>query len=219
MIEMVDEYTKAQIFNNDNIFLGNAMVVGKKRVNEEVALLVEDHVFEELYTDFILRLSNDAYGVITCTARVVDFIRDSDAFRTYEIRCELLEMLNLVQNRENFKIKTSAPAVVTIYENDGTPVFDAEKGAFIRYPVTLKDISASGVLVETQKDFNEGQVFEFTFEHDDPPFIVYAEILRKQEYPDGNKGYGCRFLNLNVAEESSIRRYVFQLQFYRLRGI
>jgi len=218
MNEIYDEYSKAQIYTIEKIFLGNAMVMGTPD-KDIVVLMVEDDAFDRLCTSFILTLCSDAHGLITYSAEVVDFRRFSDADKTYEVNCRLLDLIGVVQKRENFKVKISVDAVVVLYEGDGTPVIDKEKGTHVECSVVLRDLSASGVLVQTRKLLTVGQVIGFIFEYADPPFPVYAEILREQDYNDGSKGYGCRFLSLNVAEEASIRRYVFRVQFSKIRGM
>jgi len=218
MREILDDYSKAQIYTIEKVFLGNAMIVGMPE-RDMVVLMVEDSAFDRLYTSFILTLCSDSYGLITYNARIIDFKRYSDADKTYEVKCELLDLIEVVQKRENFKVKVSIDAIVVLYETDGTPVIDTEKGAHAECSVVLRDLSASGVLVQTRKELKIGQVIGFYFEYADPPFPLYAEIIREHAFEDGSKGYGCRFMGLKVSDEASIRRYIFRIQFSKIRGL
>ena len=212
-----DDISKAQIYTVEKIFLGYAMVVGLAE-DDSVVLIIEDEAFDKLETSFILTLCSDTHGLITYNAKIIDFRRFSDADKTYEVRCGLLDFIEVVQKRENFKVKISVDTAAVLYESDGEPVIDKEKGAHLECPVLLKDLSASGVLVQSEREYKIGQVIGFMFEFADPPFPVYAEILREQTGPDGRREYGCRFRKLNVAEEASIRRYIFRIQFSKIRG-
>jgi len=215
---MNDEFTKAMIYNNDKAFLGNAIILGFTE-GADVDMLVEDHIIDELYVSFIVTLCSDSSGLHTYDAKLTDFRRHSDVDKTYEIKCELIKLLEIVQKRENFKMKVSISAVASLFENDGSPITEKGKEANFKFLAEIKDISASGALISTRSELKLGQIIEFMFEYDDPPFAIRAEILREQVSGEGRFGYGCRFLNLNVGEESSIRRYIYGLQFSKIREV
>ena len=204
MLDMVDEYSKAQIFSDERALLGKAEVTGKIG-DKKISLNVHDDVMSQLSTSFIITLSSDAHGLITYKANMLEFRRVASCANTYEVLCELLEVLEIIQRRENFKIKTLIPITLSV-------------GGAGAYPAEIKDISASGVFIETNANLNVGQIIEFMFEKAGPPFLLTAEVVRSKLYGSGLGGFGCKFVDLPVTNESSIRRYVFKLQLAKVKG-
>ena len=211
MIDMIDELSKAQLYTVDRILLGEAVLSGISPDDNEVFLIVSYDIMEQLYTSLIITFSNDAYGLISYKAELVSFRRESEEDQTYEIKCALLEKMEVIQRRENFKIKTSIPVTVGVYSGSMEPILD-KTGNQVRYEAEIKDISASGVLLSTDQELTVGQVVDFTFEQTTPALILEAELIRHRTYKNGINEYGCRFIRLNAEKESGIRRYVFQIQ-------
>lgn|GEM_PF-2512702 len=215
MLEMIDEYSKAQIFSSERVLLGKAEII-RKFEDKKIRLRVHEEVMNLMYTSFIITVSSDAHGLVTYKANLLEFRRESEADKTYDVICELVEMLEIIQRRENFKIKVLLPTTISVYDSAKRPVLDGE-GNQVRLPAEIRDISASGVLVQTQADLAVGQLIEFVFDKAGQPFLLTAEIIRRKEYESGLKGVGCKFVGLPVAHEASIRRYIFKLQLAKVK--
>ena len=211
MIEMIDELSKAQLYSVDRVLLGEAVLSGVSRETDEVFLIVNLDVIDQLYTSMIITFSNDAYGLVSYKAELTSYRIESETEKIYEIKCVLLERLEVIQRRENFKIKTSIPVTVAVFDGEMKPV-QGKDGAQAEYDVEIKDISASGVLIATDKELDVGYIVSFTFDHTAPPLALDAEIIRIRNHKNGINEYGCRFIRLTAEKEAGIRRYVFKIQ-------
>jgi len=200
MIDMVDQASKVMIYSPQMVMLGRA-VIESITADDEMSLVVGDEVFDLMSTSFVLVLSNDSYGLISYKAELVTFRRESIVEGTYVVVVKPIEFIERVQRRENFKIKVSDSVILRIGPDE--------------CPAQLKDISASGVMITVDKELEIGQIFDFTFDQLSPPLDYEAEVLRLTNSQDGVHEYGCRFINMTVEKESSIRRHIFRLQLTR----
>jgi len=194
----------------EGALIGKAII---RSVTEDgvITLEIEDEVVDQMNTSFVLALSNDSFGIISYKAELISFAKESFEYGTYEVICKLTDFIERVQRRENFKIKVSIPVMIHFNNTDMTPVLD-EEGNQVEYPAEIKDLSASGVLIATEKELEVGHVINFIFEQAAPPFPIEAKIIRKKKSDGHISEFGCKFVKMTVEKESSIRRYVFRLQ-------
>lgn len=84
-------------------------------------------------------------------------------------------------------------------------------GFYSKVPVTIKDLSASGLLFVSDQNFEPGTNFSFDFPDMENNPEVTARIVKKRPVRiDGLTGYGCQFVHLSSALESEIRKFVFR---------
>lgn len=157
-----------------------------------------------LHTPVDIRFFDPILGVVRCRCRLSSPLVSGD---TRSFRCKVLERLTQIQRREDIKVPLSV-AVYVDYE--GT-----------RYPANIENISAGGVYLVSGLVAAVGDQLSFTFPKTDPPIPLTARILRAELRINQNGrsayGYGCRFVDLNVSNESLLRAFVFQAerQLYR----
>lgn len=144
-----------------------------------------------------IRFYDPVLGVVRCRCRLFSPLASGN-MRVY--RCKVLEQLARVQRREDVKVSMSVMVNVD-YEG-------------MLYPSTIENISAGGVYLVSGLVASVGEQLTFVFPRTDPPATLTADILRAELRVNQNGrntyGYGCRFVNLNVSQESLLRGYVFQ---------
>ena len=162
-----------------------------------MVLTVPRGVEYPLRTPINATLFDPVLGVVLCRCMFSSSLV-SGGERSY--RCEVLESLAQKQRREDIKISLSARVEV---------VFDDT-----RYTSTIYNISASGVYIVSSLAAKQGDMLSFEFNRTDPPIPLTAQVLRVENRVDRRgqliRGYGCRFVDLGVAQESQLRSYIFQ---------
>ncbi|MCL1941714.1 MAG: PilZ domain-containing protein, partial [Synergistaceae bacterium] len=202
---MLDSYKKAYIYSHEKIYIGSAQVVAGMFGDKDVVLRISDAVMGEMSTSFVLTLASDSHGLVTFDTEMVEFKLEDVDSPVYRVKCELLKMVEIIQRRENFKVKVSIPITVALVDEDSINRVDRGREPTAQYPVEIIDLSASGVMFSSREEMDLGQMVEFTFDRTSHPFTVNAQIIRIQSFEDGRKGYGCKFINMPIAKESSIR--------------
>ena len=73
-------------------------------------------------------------------------------------------------------------------------VTDSPEGGLAEpLPVTIENMSTSGVLVETQEmRFEKGSMLQIEFKAGGRTAIIFAEVVREQKQGDGAYKYGCK---------------------------
>lgn len=144
-----------------------------------------------------IRFYDPTLGVVRCRCRLSSPLV-TGGMRTY--RCEVLERLAQIQRREDIKVSLNVSVNVD-YEG-------------MLYPSTIENISAGGIYLISGLTASVGDQFTFVFPRTDPPVTLTAGILRVELRVNQNGrnvyGYGCRFVDLNVSQESLLRGFVFQ---------
>lgn len=210
---MTNIYKKVSIYSSERIFICDTTLLSKK--DEIVTMIVPEEAIDVIYTNMILTLYDDVYGLITYRAEMIDFKKEIiHSNFEYTVQFHLIEKLEVVQRRSNVKVKATIPTKIKLVDENGKIMIDKETKELLEYEGTIKDISAAGILLITKEKLNVGQNFTFLFEKCKRPFEITAEILRHQpqEQDETIKGYGCQFLNLSLSEESFVRQYVFRVQ-------
>ncbi len=84
-------------------------------------------------------------------------------------------------------------------------------GFYSKVPVTIKDLSASGLLFVSDQHFEPCMNFTFDFPDIENTPEVTARIVKKRPVRiHGLTGYGCQFIHLSPALEAEIRKFVFR---------
>lgn len=150
-----------------------------------------------LRTPVDIRLFDPILGVVRCRC-VLSTPLVTKGMRTF--RCAVLEQVAQLQRREDIKVSLSAGVDVTL---DGR-----------HYPATIQNISAGGVFLVSTMVAMTGDQLTFTFPLTETPISLTAEILRVElrvgQTSRSTYGYGCRFVDLGVFQESQLRSYVYQ---------
>lgn len=150
-----------------------------------------------LRTPVDIRFFDPILGVVRCRCRLSSPLV-SGTMRSY--RCEVLEQLTQIQRREDIKVSSS---VMVEVECEG-----------LRSPAMIQNISAGGVFLVSGLVAAVGDRLSFQFNQTTPPILLTAEILRAELQVNQNGrssyGYGCRFVDMGVQQESLLRSYVFQ---------
>lgn len=150
-----------------------------------------------LRTPVDIRFFDPILGVVRCRCRLSSPLV-SGTMRSY--RCEVLEQLAQIQRREDIKVSSS---IMVEVECEG-----------LRCPAMIQNLSAGGVYLVTSLAASVGDQLSFQFSQTAPPVLLTAEILRSELQVNQNGrsayGYGCRFVDMGVQQESLLRGYVFQ---------
>lgn len=146
-----------------------------------------------------IRFYDPILGVVRCRCRLSSPLVSGE---TRSFRCKVLERMAQIQRREDIKV----PLSIMVYADyEGT-----------RYPANVENISAGGVYLVSGLVAAVGDQLNFIFPKTDPPIPLTARILRAELRVNQNGrsayGYGCRFVDLNVSNESLLRAFVFQAE-------
>lgn len=150
-----------------------------------------------LRTPVDIRFFDPFQGLVRCRCLLSSPLV-SGSMRSY--RCEVLEQLAQVQRREDIKVSLS---IVVEVDCEG-----------VRCPATILNISAGGVYLVSALAASVGDRLSFNFTKTTSPILLNAEILQAelQVNQTGRSvyGYGCRFVDIGIHQESLLRSYVFQ---------
>lgn len=209
---MMEITQKASIYTLNKYFICDANVI---RIDgNELYLLITEDVFSELSTDLYVTIYDDVYGLLTYKGKVAEFTKEIlSAYEIhYKLKCVLVEMIEVIQRRNNVKVKVTMPTTMVLLDIENRPISDGKTRKVINHNITIKDISASGILFISKEKYTIGQRFLFVFDKCAKPIEIVAEILRTQEHENDFKGYGCKFLNVPEAKEEIVRQFVFKMQ-------
>lgn len=118
-------------------------------------------------------------------------------------RVEKLTLSKLENDRSYFRMDVAMDASLTPV---GRPGAAAE-------PCQLVDLSIGGVRIASPHQFQTGErlLISVTLTPDGPPSTMLCQILRVVGQ-EADYEYGCRFLELNEADEDRIVQIIFDLQ-------
>ena len=165
-------------------------------VSSGLLVIVAREIKCPLRTPLDIRFYDPIMGVVRCRCRLT---HPAISGTMCSYRCKVLEQLYQLQRREDIKVPQ---ALVVNVDYEG-----------ILYPSTILNISAGGVYLASSFAATAGEQLTFTFSQTSPPILLNAEILRAELRVVNKRslhGYGCRFIDLGVAQENQLRRYVFQ---------
>lgn len=113
-------------------------------------------------------------------------------------------------DRAFFRLDTDLPASVTKFSGRNAGDF----------PCRLLNISVGGACIASEQRYWEGDKLLLTVKllEDRDPSIMYCQVLRVVEKEDGPWEYGCRFLELNDADQDRITENIFAAQLKSRKG-
>lgn len=87
-------------------------------------------------------------------------------------------------------------------------------------PCKLLNISVGGACIGSERRYGEGDKFLLKVKllEDRDPSIMYCQVLRIVDKGQGKFEYGCRFLELNEADEARITQNIFAVQRQKRNG-
>jgi len=216
---MMNEYRSAKLYTPERILLGETAASGTsgKFGDKYVCLQIDSKIMNGLSQYFVVTLKNDAYGIVTYRATVSESKKEKETDDIYEVKCELMEIIEIIQRRENFKFKVELPVVVSVYDSDKNPIYDSFAKAQRKISVVINDISVSGMFFMASEHLMDGHIVEFVFEDASSPALIEAKILRQKKYGKDKIGYGCKFINLDIDKEFIIEYYIFKKQLEQLK--
>lgn len=114
--------------------------------------------------------------------------------------------------REDVRLETDMDVVIsTVYDEDGILV-----PAVQEIHMTMTNLSATGISLKSEKEFNQKQSFLLTLELNSEKINLMPVIVRKTK--DGKTfSYGCKLMHLDSKEEQAIRNYIFNSQLNKRR--
>ena len=123
---------------------------------------------------------------------------------------EELKVVRAGNDRAFFRLDTSLDATITTFGgfNSG------------EIPCKLLNISVGGACVGTEHIFHEHDKFLLKVKllEDRDTSMMYCEVLRIIERKDSKLEYGCRFLELNEADQDRITQNIFAVQLKERAG-
>lgn len=198
---------KARVYDLNNRFVCEGKAVYRK--DEERLYLRANELIGDRGPDFLVHFMDDSQGVFDFRCAYEGYEREGAQFVTI---LEILETIKNIQRRQDVKVKTNLPVMVTLLEADDTVKIDPSSMKAMQVQAWLRDISAGGIMMETAEPLEINQKLLFPFDKGSSPILLTAEVLREQEpMNDSNYCYGCRYLNNNSGKESIIREYVFRM--------
>lgn len=212
---------KAQIYNLQEELLCTAEVVGD--VENTAKLRMEGSCEDILRTEVIVVFLDATQGMVSCMCSLSDYDETFDSVRgnvTSTVNCRILEYRGEIQRRKDVKVYTKIQAYAEFIDEEDRDE-NGKKGKKKFAEILILDISAGGMFCISRQQWKPKQKIALTLFRRLP---VEAEILRTQlpstynhemfsdrfSEEEGFSGYGCRFINLTVAAEASLRKYVFQ---------
>lgn len=124
------------------------------------------------------------------------------------LRLKIVSEVNKIQRRNFFRLKMMRNIEVRLLE-------DAEEKRYSeKLKCNLHDISAGGLLVSTNKEFQVGDMLELMLDLNSTHLIVYGMIIRRT-YTVSHKApyaYGVRFEKLNESDKNKITKFIFEEQ-------
>lgn len=113
--------------------------------------------------------------------------------------CDILEVAEIIQERQGFRAKTEKETIIT----------SSEQGEF---KAVIHNISVGGIYFVTTTRLSYADTVEFSYCFMEKEYRLRATVLREEDFQDGNLGYGCQFAELPKRARRDIQQYVFQRQ-------
>lgn len=101
--------------------------------------------------------------------------------------------------------------ITTVFNDDGVMI-----PAMQEIKMLLTNLSATGIMLESDRDFKERSSFMLELELGDEKINLMPVIVRKIK--DGKTfKYGCKLMHLDPHEEQIIRNFIFKTQLNKRR--
>lgn len=123
---------------------------------------------------------------------------------------EDLKVIKIGNSRAFFRLDTNIDATITSFSGLGA----GEK------PCKLLNISVGGARIGAEHRYHEGDKFLLKVKllEDRDVSVMFCEVLRVIEEKASHFEYGCRFLELNQADEARITQNIFDAQRRKRNG-
>ena len=167
--------------------------------NDQIQLTIEKAFNVVLPARYEVTFYDGIFGIQKCDCELREGISGSSGSDSVYAECQVLEILDIKQRRENVKVALEANIVVSI--NKGEEWFEA----------TIKNISAGGVFFECDFWLEHERRVDFSLTTPDKTLPLTAKVVRIEKLKE-RSGYGCKFIELPNSIESALRNYVFDLQ-------
>ena len=196
----------ARLHDMQNHFIVETKAV--YRPDDKVVYLTAGEDLSDKGPDFLVHYSDDVQGVHDLRCTWTGQEQEDDM---YYIALSVEEIVKNVQRRMDVKAKINLPIRLALLQQDNTAQTDPETGRSLQIRGYLRDISAGGVMIETEHKMEAGQKFAFPFDKGSEPVLLNAEVIREQEGSGSFNSYGCKFYDSNNTKDAAVREYVFRL--------
>lgn len=201
------EFDKCAIMDRGQNEIANGVV--QQYEDDTMKIGITDGGIIHEGTEVSVYIFNSMYGECKFEA-TVKF--SSDVFVTLSN----IRFVNSYQKRENVRVDKIMLCKITckfIKNNDGK---EEKRGLDKPIDITILNISATGLYINSAYKFRVGDTFPFTLTNTSKPLDVSVEIVRVEEYGRSNN-YGCRFYNISRAEMDIIFKMVLKEQIEQRR--
>ena len=201
-MKMFQYCSKAEIFGESGELLTQADVAFDPKSG---LLLTVPRGFKHLAQPaFEIVFFDPIMGLVTCQCALSAPLIVEGGRRS--LRCRVLSQLYARQRRHDLKIPLESEVTVRAESAAG--------GAGQEQKARLRNISAGGVYLVSRFPAIVGDLLSFTF-HDAPqPIRLTARVLRVEQGVNPKdpacQGYGCRFVDIPLRDESLLRSYIFK---------
>ena len=194
---------KAEIFSESGELLSKADVAFDPKSG---LLITVPRSFKHLaQPTFEIVFFDPIMGLVTCQCLLSAPLMVEGGRRS--LRCRVLDQLFARQRRHDLKIPLESE--VTVRSESA-----AEGTCQREHKAKLRNISAGGVYLISKLPAGVGDLLSFTFHDTQQPIKLTGRILRVEQgvHPKdpGYQGYGCRFVDIPLRDESLLRSYIFK---------
>ena len=199
----INKWRKASIYGLEKTYICDVQV---EMISDTITLVFPEEIQNGAWENVNIVFYDDKKGLVTYTCKLPDYKLRSERLT---VQCILGEEESVVQRRNDLKIRQIIPISIQ--------AFNSTTGEKMNVNGTIQDISAGGIFFISETLFDEGERFSFLFRRTAEPMRLECEVLRKQPYtgrgnyvPGTMMGYGCRFVNMNDHNVSTVQSYVFK---------
>lgn len=124
------------------------------------------------------------------------------------LRLKIISEVNKIQRRNFFRLKLIRDVEVRQVEDL------REKKYGEKFNCNLLDISTGGVLITTNKDFQEGDMLELKIQLNEAELVAYGIIIRKTLTVSHKApySYGIMFDKMNESDKNKLTKFIFEEQ-------
>lgn len=176
---------------------------------EKVDLIIADIEMPEMSGDLLCSTIRKNEGLKKVSIIIVCNNREADLERCH--RCGANAYITKPVDRQRFFEKASQFLNISGRKNYRVLVKAKIEGRFLDAPFfcSSRDISATGMLVETDKSLAKGNIISCSFHLPDSEHILSkGEVMRVVMGQDGKNSYGIRFIDLEPQYSSGIEAFI-----------
>ena len=205
---------RARVYSTENSFLCECNAVYKPEaetlyISGDKSLISGDKSIIDMGEDYLVHYTDATQGVFDFRCGYVGYEQEG---ALYVLELKVSEIIKTTQRRQDIKMRTNLPIRLSLLDSDDRIRTDPETHRSVTMPAMLRDISAGGIMIDTESELEVNQKIMFPFDKGSSPIMVQAEVLREQARSGAFYRYGCRFYNHNSGKEAVVREYVFRLE-------